>query len=265
LWGSIAQAWPKSEGLLFPGLTIVVLASIGIGRWNEEETGEIAEIAGKTFSQRSLRSLRLFLVVIAALIITLLLGYSIRLPGIKITSLSRVLGVCAIAGAIVLGVSRDARVNARRWLWSPARHVLRHHSVCLRHGSLGPEIHAMGRSVGTTNLYAAFYALVPGFDGVRVPARYATIVTLGLAGLVALGIAAIDPRHRTRVGLVAGALILIEALAVPMPINQNSTDYKQAGLTPLPPSVAIGAAAPEVYRFVSQLPASAVLLELAIR
>jgi hypothetical protein len=258
LWGSIAQAWPKSEGLLFPGLTIVVLASIGIGHWNEEETGEIAE---KTFSQRSLRSLRFFLVVMAALIITLLLGYSIRLPGIKITNLSRVLGVCAIAGAIVLGVSRDARVNARRWLWSPAG-MFSAITLFAFVMSLGPEIHAMGRSVATTNLYAAFYALVPGFDGVRVPARYATMVTLGLAGLVALGIAAIDPRHRTRVGLVAGALILIEALAVPMPINQNSTDYKQAGLTPLPPSVAIGAAAPEVYRFVSQLPASAVLLEL---
>jgi hypothetical protein len=29
LWGPIAQAWPKSEGLLFPGLTIAILAAIG--------------------------------------------------------------------------------------------------------------------------------------------------------------------------------------------------------------------------------------------
>jgi hypothetical protein len=89
-------------------------------------------------------------------------------------------------------------------------------------------------------------------------------VTLGLAGLAALGIAAIDRRHRARAGFVAGLLILIEAFAVPMPINQNSTDYKQPGLAPLPPSVAVGAAAPEVYRFVSQLPAAAVLLELPL-
>ena len=59
LWGSVAQAWPKSEGLLFPGLTIVVLAAIGIGRW-KEKTAETAEIAEKTFSQRSLRSLPVF-------------------------------------------------------------------------------------------------------------------------------------------------------------------------------------------------------------
>jgi hypothetical protein len=262
VWGSIAQAWPRAEGLLFPGLTVVVLAAIGIGRWSEKKTAEIAEVAEKTFSQRSSRSLRFFLIVAAVgLIVTLLLGYSIHLPGIKITSLSRVLGVCAIAGGIGLGVSRHARENARRWLLSPAG-IFSAITLFAFVMSLGPEIHAMGRSVATTNLYAAFYALVPGFDGVRVPARYATIVTLGLAGLAALGLAAVAPRHRTRVGLVAGLLILTEAWAVPMPINQNSTDYKQPGLMPLPPSVALGAAAPEVYRFVSQLPDSAVLLEL---
>jgi hypothetical protein len=261
LWGSIAQAWPRSEGLLFPGLTIAVLAALGIARQDQEKTAESAKDAEQTFSLRSRRSLRFFLVVIAALIITLLLGYSIRLPGIKITNLSRVLGVCAIAGGIVLGVSRNARESLRRWLLSPAG-IFAAITLFAFVMSLGPEIHAMGRSVMTTSLYAAFYSLVPGFDGVRVPARYATIVTLGLAGLAALGLSAIDLRHRTRVGLVAGLLILIEALAVPMPINQNSTDYKQPGLTPLPPSVTMGVAVPEVYRFVSQLPESAVLLEL---
>ena len=51
---------------------------------------------------------------------------------------------------------------------------------------------------------------------------------------------------------------------MPIPINQNSTDYKQAGLAPLPASIAIGAAAPEVYRFAGQLPASAILMELPL-
>ena len=87
--------------------------------------------------------------------------------------------------------------------------------------------------MATTNLYAVFYDRVPGFDGVRVPARFATIVTLGLAALAALGVAAIDRRHRARAATLAAALILLEATAVPIPINQNSTDYKQAGLAPL--------------------------------
>ncbi|HEX3645035.1 MAG TPA: hypothetical protein VHT95_05465 [Vicinamibacterales bacterium] len=264
LWGSIAQAWPKPEGLLFPGLTIVVLAAFGIGGWDEEKTGTIAGIADTTSAPRSLRSLPFFLVVgPAALVVALLLGYSIRLPGIKITSLPRVLGVCAVAGAIVLVVAREARANARRWLSSPSG-IFSAITLFAFIMSLGPEIQALGRSVSTTNLYAAFYTLVPGFDGVRVPARYATIVTLGLAGLAALGMAAINRRRRAGAGLVAGALILVEALAVPMPINQNSRGYKQAGLSPLPPSIGVGVAAPEIYRFVSQLPASAVLLELPL-
>ena len=32
VWGSLAQAWPKAEGLLFPGITIVVLALVGVAR-----------------------------------------------------------------------------------------------------------------------------------------------------------------------------------------------------------------------------------------
>src|SRR4029079_18474907 len=53
LWGAIAQAWPKSEGLLFPGLTIVVLAAIGL--WHREKTAEDAKNAEQEFSLRSPR------------------------------------------------------------------------------------------------------------------------------------------------------------------------------------------------------------------
>src|SRR4029079_14482894 len=52
VWGSLAQAWPKAEGLLFPGLTIAVLAAIGLTY--KEATAEIAEHAKKRFSLRSL-------------------------------------------------------------------------------------------------------------------------------------------------------------------------------------------------------------------
>jgi hypothetical protein len=129
--------------------------------------------------------------------------------------------------------------------------------------SFGPEIRAKGRVVATTNLYALFFDLAPGFDGVRVPARYAMVGTLGLAALAALGIGAIDRRHRGRVSVAAGTLILLEAMAVPIPINQNSTQYGQPGLAQLPPSIEV-ATTPEVYQFVARLPASAVLIELPL-
>ena len=261
LWGPIAHAWPKSEGLLFPGLTIVALALVGLAQTDVARAFQ-ARVGGPTRAALHL-GVQLAGLALLAVILALLLGFSIRLPGIKITSLSRVLMVCGIAGAIVLAVSRDARDRARARLSSPAG-IFAAITLFAIVMSFGPEIHARGRLVSDTNLYGAFYRFVPGFDGVRVPARYGMIVTLGLAALAALGVAAIDRRRQARVSAIAGALILLEALAIPIPINQNDTGYTQAGLAPLPASVAIGPAAPEVYRFAAQLPASAILLELPL-
>jgi hypothetical protein len=252
VWGSIAQARPKAEGLLFPGLTIVVLALVGVARGFQPRERSPERAAPL-----------LFFLVFIAVVITLLLGFSIRLPGLKITSLSRALGVSAIAAAILLAASRESRAATQRWLLSAAG-IFSAITVFALVMSFGPDIHAMGRSVTTTNLYALFYDMVPGFDGLRVPARFATIVTLGLGALAALGAAAIDRRYRARACAIAASLILLEAVAVPIPINQNSADYRQPGLAPLPGSVTIGAAAPAVYRYAAQLPASAVLIELPL-
>lgn len=260
LWGPIAQAWPKSEGLLFPGLTIAVLAVFGVARSSFNDVAHGLGLRGRGPWRAALQ---LAGVAIAGVVVALLLGWSIRLPGIKITSLSRVLVVSASAGAIILAVSRDCRDAARRWLSSPAG-IFSAITIFAIVMSFGPDIHAKGRVVATTNLYAAFYTFVPGFDGMRAPARYGMIVALGLAALAALGVAAIGRRHQRRASAIAGALILLEAIAIPVPINQSSTDYKQAGLAPLPASVAMGSAAPEVYRFIAELPSSAVLMELPL-
>ncbi len=197
------------------------------------------------------------------MIITLLLGFSIRLPGIKITSLSRVLLVYVVACAGAMAVSKSLRETARRWLLSPAGlfSAIVVFSVVM---SFGPDIRAKGRVVASPNIYTLFFDFAPGFDGVRVPARYATIGTLGLAALAALGVGAIDRRRRGAVSVAAGTLILLEAIAVPIPINQNSTQYSQPGLAPLAASIAMGPTTPEVYGFVATLPASAVLIELPL-
>ena len=53
--------------------------------------------------------------------------------------------------------------------------------------SLGPQIYAHGRLVEERNVYSLFYDFVPGFDGLRVPARFAMVVVLGLAALAGCG------------------------------------------------------------------------------
>jgi len=241
LWGSVFQAWPRAEGLLFPGVTIVALAAIPVA----------AGLNGSRFFYPVL--------AITCLVLALLLDYSIHLPGLKITSLSRVLVVGLAGATCVLGASRPARASFASWLRTPAAFFLLVTLFAVAM-SFGPDIHAKGRSVAGSNVYALFYNYVPGFDGLRVPARFATIAALGLAALAGIGTLSL----KAPMPWMVSALIVIEALALPIPINQNSTDYADKTLAPLPPAVGTGPTAPPVYAYVAQLPASAVLVELPL-
>jgi hypothetical protein len=212
-------------------------------------------------------------------VLLLLAGGSIRLPFLRITELGRAMVFAAGASAALLAASSAARAAFRRWLASPAA-IFSMITIFAAAMSLGPEIRAKDRVVADAGLYSVFYQFVPGFDGVRVPARYAMIVTLGLATLAAIGMSGLSAviggrsqgtssllmgrRTGQAAAVVAGALILLEAIAVPIPINQNSTQYAQPGLAPLPPFVATGDATPPVYRFIARLPASSVVVELPL-
>jgi hypothetical protein len=91
------------------------------------------------------------------------------------------------------------------------------------------------------------------------------VVAFGLAALAAIGVAAIrDERRRHSVALLAAAVIAVEFLAVPLPMNGNSTTYERPGLAPLPDTVDTGAGAPPVYRFIASLPSSAAIVELPL-
>jgi hypothetical protein len=172
---------------------------------------------------------------------------------------------------IALAVSRSARATLVVWLRSPAAWLVLVTLFAIAM-SFGPDIHTKGRTVAETSVYTLFYDHVPGFDGLRVPARYAMIAALSLAALAGLGVVALAPSTQspratsfgTYAPLLAGGLIVLEAVAVPIPINQNATDYKDASLAPLPASVAAGQALPPVYRFLAQLPASSVVIELPL-
>ncbi len=261
LWGPIAHVWPRGESLLFPGLTVVVLAlcGAGVGLRPPRDAEHVPASRMET----------IFCVSVIACwlaVVMLLCGWSIRASGFRITSFSRALVIATVASAIFLAVSERTRARTRRWLASPAAifSAITLFAVVM---SFGPDIHARGRVVADTNLYAAFLRYVPGFDGLRVPARFAMLVTFGLATLTAFGTATLERCGRRKAGLLAGVasvLILLESLAVPIPINQNSTTYKQPGLAPLPASVAVGDGAPDVYRFIAQLPPSAVIIELPL-
>ncbi len=262
-WGRLAHAWPRGEGLLFPGLTIVVLAVLGA--W---PGGDRTLRVQDADDRRPLRRFALWTMsALAAIVVTtLLLGFRIQLPGIKITSLPRALTVIVAAFAIWSWRRPGARHRVRAWLASPAGFfvLLTAFAVVM---SFGPVVYARGRVVAEPGLYAAFNAVVPGFDGLRVPARFAMLAAFGLAVLAAFGIAALERTNHRRArwqAAAAGTLILFESLAVPIPINQNIPHYMEPGLAALPGSIDIGAGLPDVYRFVAQLPPNTVIMELPI-
>ena len=261
LWGPIATSWQEAEGVLFPGLTIVVLAAVGIFQWRAADRA-----VPSAASERGAMLNRALLVVAIACwlaVVVLLLGWSIRVPGLRVTELSRTAIVAAVASLVLVSASTPARETMRGWLRSPAG-IFSIIALFAALMSLGPEIHAKGRTIADTSLYAVFYRYVPGFDGVRVPARFATIVTLALSALAALGAAAIERRGQRLALMIAGALIVAEAIAIPIPINENSTQYAQAGLVPLPPRIGTGDTVPPVYRFIAQLPDDSVVVELPL-
>ena len=48
--------------------------------------------------------------------------------------------------------------------------------------SLGTEVTARGRVVFERAPYAFFYRFIPGFDGLRVPSRFAMVVGIDSSG-----------------------------------------------------------------------------------
>jgi hypothetical protein len=127
--------------------------------------------------------------------------------------------------------------------------------------ALGPRIETLGRDLGP-GPYTWLLEFVPGFDGLRVPARFLMLVALFLSVLAGLGAAALL-RIRLRaiaVGIVAAGMlgILVEAWAVPIGTNQPVIP-DEAFYSPEPP--AAGRRVNPIYRVVRQLPESTVLIE----
>ena len=106
-----------------------------------------------------------------------------------------------------------ARTALRRVGGVAGRHFFDHHALRRRDVARARDSRERERRSPTPASTRSFYHFVPGFDGVRVPARFAMIVTLGLAALAALGVGgARTPRPAIRCVVLAGALIVVEAV-----------------------------------------------------
>jgi hypothetical protein len=263
LWGRVIRAFPHPEGWLFPGITVVLLAVLAFAAARRQAWRPV-EHESAAFAVFKWTVLGLGL-----LCLLMLFGWSLQAQlgpvAIKVTRTGRTIMLFVAAAAGLMYGSRRIRQSTLALVCEPATIfllVLLVASVC----ALGPSVHVRGVIVQTEAPYWWLYEHVPGWDGLRVPARFGMIVAFALSALAGLGIAAF-PRSRQRqaVSLVAAALVAIESAAFPIPINGDQSGlYDELGFTTASKGMENAGRIPPIYASVAALPADAVLLELPL-
>ena len=268
LFGKALRYYPHGEGETFLGFVPWLLASVALAAlvWGTDPEQELPR--GLTPTQpvwkRSLIALLAlvvgtqFIAVVSAVIFG---GFNLDILGVSIRARTpqRLLWQFVAAAAVLLVVSPRTRLTAMKVARSPLS-FFAVATVLVMWLSLGPLPKAGDASVSGFGLYGLLYDYIPGFNGVRVPARYAMIAGLFLAVMAGYGVAAIVRRAGTLVPAalaIIALLVLIEGAAVPLPMNGT---WAQNEATP-PARVYPMAQAPPVYAAVAALPAGSAITE----
>jgi len=158
--------------------------------------------------------------------------YGETVPGVRLqTQAAHFVGVAPVLLALVALATRGRTGPQARGLLPTAAAGV----VVFGLLSMGRDITVLGRTLGP-GPYRLLYALVPGFQLVRIPERFALVVMFWLALLAGLGMAALLGRAGSRRWLwvlVASAVVFGEHVSVPVPT------------IPIP----VGSEVPEVYRW----------------
>ncbi len=172
--------------------------------------------------------------------------YRIALPGLRIPLFLAAVGVTA-------GLTRR-----QWWIAWPLLTLL----IMAMWLSLGPVVQAGGRAIDVPGVYGILHEHVPGYDGLRVPARFAAVFFFFLALLAGVGTARLATwAPRAAVALTIGAMSVYlwqvrpRAFALDQPLPSPGLAAAPAYLKPSPEL-------PSIYRDVRALPSDAVLLEL---
>jgi F5/8 type C domain len=216
LWGWL-KVIQHPESDLFPGLGIVVLIATGV---------IVAWAAAARSGVQRLRTLRIMMTmaIVAAFVAATpgwLGPWRLEIFGIRLLSVSSSLKPLSVA--ILLAVVAMAMHPSIRIAWRH-RSPLAFYTIAaavMWLFSLGPAPTLMDKPF----LYKAPYSwlmLVPGVDGVRVPARFWTLATMCMATAAALAIAHVGGRWRSirpMLPVVAGAVMLVESWPRPLSLE----------------------------------------------
>jgi hypothetical protein len=289
VWGDVARAFVKPEGELFPGAIPIALGVLAIAwqasrGWRETPASSVhsrgplhpahkasrgpqwprSALSGRWAGARHAIAIvaAAFAVIKIATAIAIVAGYGgvSRLGPltIRMSNFYNEVWRAVLASVVVLVLSPRARVIARRFAASPTGWFAIA-TILAAWLSLGPIMHTMGRRVAA-GPYLYLHEHVPGFDGLRVPARFGMIVMLCLAVLGGIAAAVIERRSKRGGGVLAalGVLFLVEALAAPIPLNVVTPEQDVRAPSP---RLRTGHQIPAVYRFLQTLPSDAVIVE----
>ena len=280
LWGDVIREFPKGEGELFPGFVPIglTLAAAGLVIARRDTAPRDTEtrrhgVSSGTYPSPSLRvsvsrgrrSMVLLLasIAIAHAALTLFALFTRRvnidllLFEIRATDITRLLVIACLTGAAAMLLSVGGRERAAQVLQQPEA------IFALLLGlawwlSLGPSPRAYGRVIDLWSPYALLLEHVPGYEGVRVPARLAMVVAFAMAVLGGLAVARI-PRRAWMATTLLGLAFLVESHTLPFLVNGISplADYA----TP-EARVYRASRAPAIYHDVPRENPHTVLLEM---
>jgi hypothetical protein len=220
LWGWL-KVMQRPESDFFPGLCIVLLLATGV---------VVAWGAAARSGLQRLRTPRILLAVAALFAVVAASPswfgpWKLEIFGLRLLSVStalKPLSVAILLTAIALAMHPSIRIGWRH------RSPLAFYTIAaavMWLFSLGPSPTLMDKPF----LYKAPYSwlmLVPGVDGVRVPARFWTLATMCMAAAAALAVAHVGARWRAlRPVLPAAiaALMIVESWPLPLTLEKEPT------------------------------------------
>ena len=246
--------FPGGMALLFGAIAVVVLVAGAVTRWNAAPA-------------RDGRMTPVIVFLVACAVACLVTGIWILFTGgrivviagheVRLRNLARFTAYGGVALAAASALSARLRAAFRGPSGSLAAFALAGAFAAFML-SLGPRMEAMNEFIGY-GPYALAYQFVPGFDGLRVPSRFAMVVVfwLAIAGAYAASVVVRTWRWGAVVIAICAALAIVESRPRRFGLDMP---FWEADYAPLTKAPRLRAAEP-VYDALRRLPRG-VLLEL---
>jgi hypothetical protein len=206
LWGWV-HAIRKPEGELFPGPTIVLLALFAV--FSAKPFAATAELTPTRWWLRRIFAVLFVLLVIASLLPLFYGSWRLTIGGVRLVSIARADKPLTLAAIALVGwmSTLPMMVAATR-----RRSVLPFYALA----AFAMWVLALGPDPTFFKMRALYQApygwlmRLPGFDGLRVPARFWMMCLACLSVLVALAIDRLSGRRRQVVAAIAAAGLVLD-------------------------------------------------------